>query len=186
MKTIFKFYLVLLIAITGCGKDHRIIPIDEELPPITTTGENTFGFLKNGEVWTPYLPFSLFPPGSSKLSVIYKNESGEIELRAGRTIPERNINEDIFLYSDSIFEIGTYHFISNHPLYIRDMTFFIDNSESIEKRFLLTNISDGELEISHYDTINYIISGMFNLILIDTINLDSIQITEGRFDVKYK
>ena len=50
------------------NKDNTEEP--EELPPITTTGENTFGCLVNGEVWLPagpdrYIGVGLMkPPGT--------------------------------------------------------------------------------------------------------------------------
>jgi len=98
----------------------------------------------------------------------------------------KNVKNWLCLYSDSIFGEGTYKLIANFPLYNNEKTYFEDNANNNEKIYLLRNASDSKLEIIHFDTINSVISGTFNIVLIDTMSLDSIIITQGRFDIKYK
>ena len=52
LKTNLKIAAVLLLLLTtacGCVKDNQ----QDELPPITQTGENTFGCVVDGEVLIP-------------------------------------------------------------------------------------------------------------------------------------
>ena len=110
MERIVKYFLVIILITTSCDKEGRIISIDKELPPITTSGENTFGCLMNGEVWTPYIPLSLFPPGSSRLVAYYNKEFGNLKIEVNRIIPEKSIDDCFKLYADSIFNVGRYCF----------------------------------------------------------------------------
>lgn len=173
---------MILVTMISCDKEGRIPSIDKELPTITTEGKNTFGCLKNGEVWTPYLPLGLFPPGAPRLTASYYKIGGGLEICAQRVISDKNVKNWLCLYSDSIFGEGNFKLIANLPLYNVDKTYFEDNVNN--KIYSLVSSSDSKLEIIHFDTINHIVSGTFNMVLVDSLALDSIFITQGRFDVK--
>lgn len=67
MKTLFGglFLLSLVLALTGCNKDGPVAG----LPPATQTGQNTAGFLLNGQPWMPAKNPSL--PGNSPVGATW-------------------------------------------------------------------------------------------------------------------
>jgi hypothetical protein len=67
MKKYYFILALILLSQTACKKDKHINgtgtppPQQQQLPPITTEGKNTFGCLVNGEVWLPEVkPYQMF------------------------------------------------------------------------------------------------------------------------------
>jgi len=54
-KHIFPLLVLITLAAVQCKKNT----LEEQLPPITTTGANTFGCLVNGNTWLPYGSWSV-------------------------------------------------------------------------------------------------------------------------------
>ena len=81
MKTIFLKTILLLFALTlfSCEKNDP----EEQLPPITQTGTNTFGAIVDGRAFTPADSFST-TPGTPKFKGLqvyvgnnFKTSNGE-------------------------------------------------------------------------------------------------------------
>jgi len=164
-----KIYLgIVLLIIISCEKE----PLPEALPPLTMSGENTFGCLINNEVFVPGIHRFSGPDGIS--------------------------NEIIFssfpLYPQYFLSISV-HRLADFNDEIKDISLFIqvDSLKSAEKfeysRFSLiyrnesySKIIDSEINIVNLDTINKIISGTFFTAIAN--DFDTVFITEGRFDLK--
>jgi hypothetical protein len=81
MKSLFLKTILLLITITFFNCSNSDDPIEQDqLPPITQTGANTFGCVVNGEVLIPKDATS-YPPGPIPrgLKVYYQNNTLKID-----------------------------------------------------------------------------------------------------------
>jgi hypothetical protein len=185
MKKYYFILALILLSLTACKKDKHINgtgtppPQQQQLPPITTEGKNTFGCLVNGEVWlpevTPYLMF-VYPLQSS-----YQNNGFYIKAT-------KRINNDIYQGLDiQIINliIEQYYFLNS--------TSALGNwgaySDLYKDCLYLTDTTQvGSVEILKLDIPNKIISGTFEMTLYKSwsnTDCDTIYITEGRFDVKF-
>jgi len=168
----------LLLNAASCTKDHG-----DTLPPETQDGKNTFGCLVNGEVWLNggYAPF----PNPNLYATIYTNR-----FVIGATKSNNNTHQIIFMDIKSPISIGKFNFNST-----LQNTGFHDLKNDCYYR-VDTVLSSGVVEIIKVDTINKIVSGIFNykavkysfvsMGLVSKGSCDSIvNITDGRFDIKF-
>lgn len=165
-----KLLLLLLIitSLTACDTNDDDSPQEPDpislLPPVTMTGENTFGFLLNGE------PINI--TNTSNQFAIY--QGGGIQLGAGGIR---------IVILDPFTENTEYEFRDIGSGTARARM----NLENEEGQFCLYNYEDtysGTVTISFLDRTNYIISGIFEF---STNNQDceNLIITNGRFDLQY-
>lgn len=173
-NTLWLLLLALSSLFAACKKDS---PQDElsKLPPTTQTGANTFGCLVNGKAWMP-AGGGVF---DNLLSVIYDPtfQGGNLSIRAKKIM--NGTTTRITLNGDSINFVGVY------PLLLHSH-FNVVYSDQINCDFHTyydTPLS-GSLNISKFDTTNRIISGTFSF-KVSTAGCGIIDVTEGRFDVKY-
>jgi hypothetical protein len=175
MKKILLLPLIItLFCFAKCRKDK----LDSNgLPPATQEGRNTLGFMLNGQPWTP------------KGSRLTGNLS--IDFDPG--------------YHQGIFGIVAYNFIpalaEQFIIGIRDSLNFIQSPITLQlSETSLYGISynkpcdyfnqlngvqsSGSLIITKLDRTNRIIAGTFNAVLSKS-GCETINITEGRFDMKY-
>ncbi len=179
LRVILLFIFVSFFLLNAhCKKDK--IP-DAVLPPITQEGKNTIGFKVNGEIWVPYYKCSI---GS--------DPCGEISVRYG---PPSNANDHFSLQIARDFSgHGSSLTISSlTPITTPGNKF---DSVSIEYRTgngnnLGTGYSKsfsntlGVFEVTRIDKVNQVISGFFSFKLYNSSGgSDSIEITEGRYDLK--
>lgn len=165
----------------GCKKNKTKTEL-EKLPAITQSGANTFGCLINGKAWAPN-GFHIQPNFFVIVDPGYKD--GNVDIRAYRI--GDGIREDISLGSDSIKSAGTFK-ISD---YSRAGFYFSKSTANLSKDFCeIFNGGifrrNGFIKIVKYDLINGIISGEFEIQMInkDCGYGDTIKITNGRFDYK--
>jgi len=166
-----------LLSSSQCKKNKSDADYVYGLPPATQQGKNTLGFLLNGEPWTPKA---------------YRNRA--------------NLSIDIdFSYNNGIFSISAYDFSSTVAqqfiIGIRDSLNFLNapfklnlNRESLYSVSFNTSCdyfnqlddvsSSGILNLTKLDKTQKIISGTFNATL-SKPGCETIQITQGRFDMKY-
>jgi hypothetical protein len=179
MKKYYFILALILLSLTACKKDKHIndpgTPPQQQLPPITTEGKNTFGCLVNGNVWLPEVtPYQMFqyPLVSSfqndifflkATKRIHQNTSQSIEMKIHNLITEQTY----FLNSNSTFE---------------NWGGFADNIKSC--LYITDSTQVGTVEILKLDIPNKIIAGTFEMKLWKN-GCDTINITNGRFDVKY-
>jgi len=179
MKTnpLFKLTLVLIIllSILSCTKTEEI----DKLPPMTTEGKNTFGCLVNGKAWIPEPDGGLF---NEKLSVRYEN--GYLSLFAKLEVKSNNIRQLIYLDA-SFNDIGKYKIPG--PPFPGEMFWNTENEPmgTIPCTRYKCSPEDTEVEILNINTSQRIISGTFSYKNLTNRCGDVLNITEGRFDVRY-
>jgi len=155
----------------GCRKKDPPIGNNAtaQLPPITTTGANTFGCLVNGEVWLPKGDFPV-----SGLHADYTG--GGFVINATKYINPGLEDVAISIYPNSLQSVGTFFLnLSNAEARFTD--------SSCDLNGIKTDTSNvGKIEIIKFDTVNHIISGTFEFTVYNEA-CDTIKITQGRFDV---
>ncbi len=174
MKTLLTFVLFTSLGLCiscdlGLGI-HELTEL-EKLPPLTTTGENTFGCLVNGE--------ALVVENTLEMGAIYQGgflqmgggvENGQID--HGVFIKLNNPLEKFFEYdlTDSLDRYSTYTFKDK----VASFTCYYEYNDTF----------DGTLTFHEIDRSNYIISGTFEFSTV-TDDCDTVYITDGRFDLQY-
>ena len=179
MKTnpLFTFALVLivLLSILSCTKTEEI----DKLPPLTTEGKNTFGCLVNGKAWIPETDGGLF---NEKLSVRYEN--GGLNLSARIRNDKENLHKSIIVTAN-FTNLGKYQIPP--PPFSGEIYFDLNNvpigtTACTRYKCLPENT---EIEILYTDISQRIISGKFSYKNLKNDCGDILNITEGRFDVRY-
>jgi hypothetical protein len=168
LKRIFPLLVAALLASceeTGCEGNPTPKTELEKLPPITQTGENTFGCLVNGKAW--------IPESSTDAVAIY--QLGILQIGAGL------INDDLGL---SLFEHGSKLIEGEYKLGNNDSTEAYYYTSVSGKRCLFEreDIITGKMALRRLDTRNFIISGTFEFTSF-TPSCDTLKITNGRFDL---
>ncbi|WP_405369897.1 DUF6252 family protein [Nonlabens sp. Asnod2-A12] len=172
-----KYILILLLisSLIACDKNDDDSPQEpvSQLPPETTTGENTFGCLINGE------PF------------VVRNTSNQVAIfQNGGLFIGGQLTSNGFLDNVNMFISE-----SNIGAPIMENSIYQLNSDTIPKgeyfserlncRFNTSTNYSGSIEILKLDTVNYIISGKFHFQANSNSCTEIINVTEGRFDLQY-
>ncbi len=174
MKRTLPLYLSLLL-LTQCKQDDP--RPEDQLPPATQTGANTFGCLVNGQPWTPR-----GNDGTSNFSVVYDPNYAQGWLSvATYRIADGVANQQIIsLNSDSMRAVGTY------PLRILSKHFATLIDGRSKCKYYPTDATTycrGNLTITRLDMRAGVVSGTFDFTLAK-LGCDTIRITHGRFDKK--
>ena len=173
-----KTSVALLVALLGLSQCKQKGPTPEEqLPPATQTGANTFGCLVNGQVWTPK-----GNNGSSNYTVSYDPafRNGTLNVATYRYLGSGATDlQSMVLYSDSLKTTGRYAL--NKPG--RQEGLFHDFQTGCEYSGHGRNYGRGVLTITRLDAQAGIISGTFAFTLY-LPGYDSLRVTQGRFDKK--
>ena len=172
--------LIALIALfAACKKTSNIQ--QDQLPPITQEGKNTFGCLINGKVYVP----KGFEQNKPAFDMIVDPEfnNGSIDIRTFNKESGREFYLNIG--SDSVKNIGNY--IIKYAGRT-GFNFYKDNNNISICQYLskYDPSTSGFLKITKYDLNNKIFSGEFEFHFVNTsCGLgDTIHITQGRFDKK--
>jgi len=166
---------LLVLNTTSCRRDSY----EESLPLVTQTGKNTFGCLVNGLVWRNKGPAPFPSPN------LYFSRSLISQIIAIRS-EDDNIYQVISISTKIPISVGKYSLngLNYQAKFINNITSCYYQADSIS--------ASGELEITKFDTLNNIISGLFNfkatkfnsINIVSKGNCDStLSITEGRFDI---
>jgi hypothetical protein len=155
----------------SCNDDFVFNPINEQLPKVTTSGENTFGFLFNGQTWVPFTDDNIGKP----ISVVMGKDSifmFSINLKSDKI--DRDESLKIFLKC-------------NKPEIIKPLSFtFVDNNLQVGCQVYDCNENGILFEVTYIDFIKQIISGTFQIPkTINSCGDNSIIITDGRFDCQF-
>jgi hypothetical protein len=149
---------------------------NEQLPPVTQTGENTFGFKLDGEVWLPYLEGFDFA-GRRALTANYTQQLSLFTLIARKYDDSEEVDEYLSISIDSLSILN----IDNS--FVKHIRYRNSNNENVQVYQMGAIQNDNFISITKLDPTNHIISGTFEFTLNDG-NQD-IRITEGRFDFIY-
>ena len=171
--------LTVLISFLNCTKTDMEKSEIDKLPPITTEGKNTFGCLLNGKAWIPKTDGGLF---NERLSVRYEHTGLSIQANL-------RINDDAVRQKLSVIavftDLGVYQIPP--PPFGGEMFTNLKNKPmgTIECTSYKCKPEDTEIEILYINTSQRIISGTFNYKNLTNRCGDVINITDGRFDVRY-
>lgn len=184
---LFSAFMLFLM---GCSTEKdEFVPT---LPPITQTGENTFGCYVDGKLLTPREGDGTFnvrdrgmifwgsPSGSdNEISVTdYKSGTGgRIDIHI-QELDQKG--EGVFVINESNCEKGM---DANQNINIRVRW---RDEITQEYKWYCSIENGGILEITRYDFDNFIVSGTFSCKMANRDDSsDVIEITEGRFDIKW-
>jgi hypothetical protein len=149
------------------NKDNTEAP--EELPPITTTGENTFGCLVNGEVW--------LPAGPDRYNRGFDEGTGQFAFGASRERPDESIGETLGLTGkvDITSKLVTAYSCG-----------FVSTSNDHFYSYAMDTTTANELIFLRVDIENNIASGTFEFTAVNEYPpYDTVHVTQGRFDFNY-
>lgn len=167
MKPYLLLSIFSLSMLISCIDD----PFDNDpksLPPITTTGENTFGCLVNGELFVP--------KSTTKSVAIFQR--GFLQILAGIESPDTNLA--LITPSDSIKVGFKYDLTDTLESYTQSNT----TPEGRIIWFEKEHTRFGHLEISYLNKEDLIVSGTFQFEAINDLK-DTLIVTNGRFDLQY-
>ena len=176
-KILFSGFFLLLL-ITSCSKDV------DDLPAATQTGANTFGAKVNGEFWVP-AKFGIIP-ADNLLKARYSSPES-ILITANNF--SKSPNETSFeIQITGVTGPGTYYLNQNVIRPTRyGYGFFEKRRFTPEEEYQTSNHFTGSVTITRLDNVNKIVSGTFEFNAESLSNPgQSIQVTEGRFDIKYE
>ena len=171
--------LAALLGLSQCHKKSDPTP-EEQLPPATQTGANTFGCLLNGQPWTPS-----GNDGRANYRITYDPgfAGGSLTVRVYRYPDSTSDYQNMILGGDRIAQPGVYPFV----LVGDRKAFFADHKlappcDDFSEAPSLT-YRTGNITITRLDLAQGIISGTFNFKLAKP-GCDTVRVTQGRFDKK--
>lgn len=189
------FKVLLLIIFISCSKDESDDP-QAKLPPITQTGANTFGCLIDGKLFYPRDGYGgLGGSGARAISFVatgmYPNYISHYldvnNYRDGKPINNFILNihhlHDIgngeYDFKLSNFQKGVDSPPHTH-LYIRAF-----HQPTGGYKWYGSTENSGKLIITRYDLTNNIVSGTFSGVLKEYNGEETVNITDGRFDINW-
>jgi hypothetical protein len=175
-------YLLILCIICSCHKHNSSYNINE-LPPITAKGANTFGCLINGEVWVPFYNCGTIIPAlaynTPKLDLPYY--SVYFEMQAYNSAYQIPGNDEWTVAPID----NTFYGVHGTGNYVDSLDIEFNGYGGVYTLFYLYH-GPRNFTITTFDTVNHIIAGTFAFTLYylpgNSTYVDSIAITEGRFD----
>ena len=189
MKTIYILLIALLV--TTCDSDDTVDPASL-LPPITMTGENTFGCLIDGKFFRPRDGRSTINSDNRGLRVV-RTENDNLELHVYDRKSDRS--GSLFIHLENFYTIGEGDYLIQNATGLRGIdgpnhnyiygTFWNETDQQYSR--YLSYDSSGLLELNKYELIpntSNIKSGTFQTRLVNFENTnDTILVTLGRFDL---
>lgn len=169
------FPLLILAFAASCKKEVN------ELPPATQTGANTFGARVNNDLWVPqgFGPF----PADNLLTVV--KAGNDIKIRAQNL--SRSPNETEFdILIKGVTQTGTYFLNTDvtHPSSSASYAYFVKRNLTPQNEWITSSAYSGTVIITRIDTVNHVVSGTFQLNMLNTYNSpEPLTVTDGRFDL---
>ena len=173
---LFTSFLLLAAACTKADDDTLTTPLDE-LPPATQVGANTFGCLINGEPW--YNRGGSFSRPDLSASYTITSIEPLFSIRAyARTAFLGEGNDRVEIRIKNPISNRFYSSIDSASISLR-----ITN----ETNFIyITDInSPMQIRLTQFDPRSQIASGTFEFTAINDELMDTLVVTEGRFDVEF-
>jgi hypothetical protein len=161
--------IFIIIAIGSCA----LKPKPPKLPSVTTSGKNTFGCLVDDVIFKPKQSGYY----QEHEYLLYYKSTGSLRINA-HNAKDFNYHCYIYLNIDSIYAEGVYtSFDYTEPALVKN---YFDDTPS--QSYYLDPLALNQIEILKLDSITHIISATFQFTAIDTINVDTVSVTQGRFD----
>lgn len=178
MKYLITAFTFLLLTAMSCKKNKD--NTNDQLPPATQIGANTFGCLINGKVFipkgyngtgtpNPKITYNIGVNGLPVFSIEAKRMTNNHEFEGGVLISFQNIKDTAqYVYPKNFnFSVGWPTLLNSCGTVAFDSTI----------------LKMGEAFFTRYDPVNRIFSGTFHC-KFKTLTCDTVFITDGRFDFK--
>lgn len=177
--TLQLILLAFLCTASHCNKSGP--PKNPTLPAITQEGKNTVGFTINGEVWVPYYKCSFSGDPCGEISARYGSPYAYPN-NIGFQFARQNKSRSSWITISSFVPIYT----TGNKYDSVGINFTGENSTGNDNQFGKSPYNNiGRFEITKLDTINKIISGIFEFTLMEKNGSGrTIEIKDGRFDFK--
>jgi hypothetical protein len=174
--------LFILLASLNCNKEEIC---NIWLPPVSTSGKNSFGCILNGNGWHPQTPWSIWSQNPLMSSYYFVNGNFELEaLKQVWTYPPGYLSADQKL-TLGLQYIGGTSFEVQHV----KIQFFDGNSpcNTVVPNTLyeLADSPNNYFKIIHFDTANAILSAVFSFDLTNPNCKDTLALKNGRMDLKF-
>lgn len=177
-------FLSMTFIIASCKK-HIVKPQDQLslLPPTTQTGANTFGCLINGQAFVPK-NLSILEGARLQCNYILTGGGHYFTVGCANENSDGSVT-DVILYTDSltVSQGQTLTLSDFNKQGMASGSYAIGSAANIPN-YYTNNSHGGQLYISHLDSIKQIISGTFYFKAINSKG-DTINVTNGRFDMQY-
>jgi hypothetical protein len=178
MKTVsFTFSFIIISTILfSCKKEVT------ELPAITQNGAHTFGCKIDGKFWVP-AGFGIVPTAPTLEARIVGNS---LYINA-RNFSSSPVETEFEIYIQELTGNGTYilNTAANYPSQAGNYGYYVHRQVTPDKEYITSSPYTGTVIISKIDSINRFVSGTFEFRAISLYDASqSINVTEGRFDVK--
>lgn len=169
----------LLFTNINCKKDKLRV---DQLPAATQIGKGTFGCLVNGEAFTPtielfsysnHFSYGYDPDYGFGVDVINKKDN-----YFGHIIIELKIKN---IMAGQTYVLDNYNVSGKGGA---TYTNILDNGISLD--YTTNNQVNGTITITKLDPVKEIISGVFAFKAISSTNGETINVTDGRFDLTFK
>jgi len=167
-----------LIIFTFCRKEKPVEP--DQLPPITTSGKNTFGCMVNGCVWLPQVHVNF---GGLHRLTASMNANG-VSIVANKRIVDQNIYQGISMGVHSNWlDSMALDYPYDSSIFEREgaSAVFVDGIAGCD--YETDSINKGYIKFLRIDHTARIFSGIFEF-MVAKPGCDTIRITNGRFDIK--
>ncbi len=175
-KTIISILIISLFSFAKCSKEKMD---SNGLPPATQEGKNTLGFLLNGQPWTPQ-GFN----GTANLSLNYDPtfSGGVFNLSGYKILNSSGARQRITMYGDSI-QNAQRIILPNQNKF---GAIFRNDISGCDYDIADTSVKivEGYFDIKKLDKNNNIFAGEFE-IKFKKDGCEDVQISQGRFDMKY-
>jgi hypothetical protein len=153
------------------------------LPPETQTGANTFGCLVDGKLLVPYSDDSGYEPLIKELQSPY----GGLFRARGNYYKDKRSYLSCGFTMKYIQKAGIYQLTPNRNNPNFEITDGAIASIGEEYFYMLNPKSTFTVEITKFDQKNYIVAGRFyGTLYHEKDSTKKIEITQGRFDVKFQ
>lgn len=171
------------LLVCSLGACSLLNPVPTTLPPETQEGKNTFGCLVDGKLLVPYSDNTTYDPLSKKLQSPY---GGLFRVGGNYYKDKRSLLSCSFILK-YIQKTGIYYLKPkrNNPNF--EITDAAICSVGEDYYYMLNYKSNFTVEITKFDQKNYIVAGRFyGTLYHEKDSTRKVEITQGRFDVKFE
>jgi hypothetical protein len=174
-KVLLPLLLIIGVALAGFWACYYEPPdYEPELPPISHEKKHTFGCKVNDKIWLP----EVLGIDSWCQRLTHDLHNGKFIISAEICTPNRQESIRLWIYNFNK-KPGVYQLNDKKPG-LGD--YYIWNPDNPWNTLYTDSIFTGSLNLTHFDTINWIIAGTFEFTVCSLAG-DTFKITDGRFDL---
>ena len=151
---------------SACNED------EDELPPITMEGRNTFGCLVNGELFLPNGPLGQF---GLHAEISNYNDTTGLIIYVDNTTANKTLAVSIF--DSPILQTGKSYDLRDSNFQVQYIDYDDSNNCTYE------TVEEGYITLSKFELTENIISGTFEIKILSKDCNDSVSLKQGRFDI---